>query len=95
MLTRPLDEVCRNQQVHDGCFAALAQVPTHALTLTVPTLAAAKHHLCIVPAETKARAVRDTLEGPIATSCPASILRRCADATLYLDAQSARLLPEA
>lgn len=90
-----LDEVCRNQQVHDGCFAALVQVPTHALTLTVPTLAAAKHHLCIVPAETKARAVRDTLEGPIATSCPASILRRCADATLYLDAQSARLLPEA
>ncbi|MFQ8832704.1 MAG: 6-phosphogluconolactonase [Ruthenibacterium lactatiformans] len=59
-----LDEVCRNQQVHDGCFADIGQVPTHALTLTVPTLAGAKHHLCIVPAPTKAKAVRDTLEGP-------------------------------
>lgn len=50
-----LDEVCRNQQVHDGCFADIGQVPTHALTLTVPTLAGAKHHLCIVPAPTKAK----------------------------------------
>lgn len=88
-----LDEVCRRQQVHDGCFETLAQVPTHALTLTVPTLAAARHHLCIVPARTKAQAVRDAVEGPIATSCPASVLRRCADATLYLDPESARLLP--
>lgn len=90
-----LDEICRNQQVHDGCFAELAQVPTQALTLTVPTLAGAKHHLCIVPAATKAKAVRDTLEGPVTPDCPASILRQCSDATLYLDVQSARLLSEA
>lgn len=89
-----LDEVCRNQQVHDGCFAALDQVPTHALTLTVPTLAGAAHHLCIVPAATKAAAVRSTLAGPISTACPATILRRCPDATLYLDPDSAGLLKE-
>lgn len=89
-----LDEICRNQQVHDGCFGDLSQVPTHALTLTVPLLAGAAHHLCIVPGPTKAQAVRDTLEGPIATACPASILRTRADAALYLDRESARLLKE-
>lgn len=89
-----LDEICRNQQVHDGCFAALNQVPTHALTLTVPTLAGAKHHLCIVPAPTKAAAVRSAVEGPIAASCPASILRTCPDAVLYLERESAQLLTE-
>lgn len=89
-----LDEICRNQQVHDGCFTELGQVPTHALTLTVPTLAGAKHHLCIVPAPSKARAVRDTLEGPVSTACPASILRGCPEAVLYLERESARLLEE-
>lgn len=89
-----LDEICRNQQVHDGCFAAICQVPTHALTLTVPTLAGAKLHLCIVPAPTKAQAVRDTLEGPVSTACPASILRTCPGAVLYLERQSAQLLTE-
>ena len=89
-----LDEICRNQQVHDGCFTELDKVPTHALTLTVPTLAGAKHHLCIVPAPSKARAVRDTLEGPVSTACPASILRGCPEAVLYLERESARLLEE-
>ena len=89
-----LDEVCRNQQVHDGCFADIGQVPTHALTLTVPTLAGAKHHLCIVPAPTKAKAVRDTLEGPVSTAFPASILRTCPGAVLYLERESAQLLTE-
>lgn len=87
-----LDEICRNQQVHDGCFASLGLVPTHALTLTVPTLANAGHQLCIVPAPTKAQAVRDAVEGDISVKCPASILRRCADAVLYLDPDSAALL---
>ncbi len=89
-----LDEICRNQQVHDGCFAELGQVPAHALTLTVPALAGAKHHLCVVPAPSKAQAVRDTLEGPISTVCPASILRGCPQAVLYLERESARLLGE-
>lgn len=89
-----LDEKCRNQQVHDGCFATLDEVPTTALTLTVPALMAAPQAFCIVPAATKAQAVYDTLNGPIAESCPASILRRHPDATLYLDAESSRLLRE-
>ena len=70
-----LDEICRNQQVHDGCFATLDDVPTHALTLTVPALMHAAQVFCVVPAATKARAVRDTLLGDIRTACPASILR--------------------
>lgn len=87
-----LDEICRNQQVHDGCFATLDDVPTHALTLTVPALMHAAQVFCVVPAATKARAVRDTLLGDIRTACPASILRRHPAATLYLDADSASLL---
>ena len=87
-----LDEICRNQQVHDGCFAALDDVPTHALTLTVPALTRAAQVFCVVPAATKARAVRDTLLGDISTACPASILRRHPDATLYLDMDSASML---
>lgn len=87
-----LDEVCRNQQVHDGCFAALDEVPTHALTLTVPALMHAAQVFCVVPAATKAEAVRRTLLGEISTACPASIMRRHPAATLYLDPDSASLL---
>ncbi len=87
-----LDEVCRSQQVHDGCFASLDEVPTHALTLTVPALMNAARVFCVVPAATKAGAVRDTMLGEVSTACPASILRRHKDATLYLDQDSASLL---
>lgn len=87
-----LDEICRNQQVHDGCFATLDDVPTHALTLTVPALMRAAQVFCVVPAQTKAHAVYDTLLGKISTACPASILRRHSEATLYLDMDSASLL---
>jgi glucosamine-6-phosphate deaminase len=94
VLVKPveLDEICRNQQVHDGCFAVLNEVPTHALTLTVPALMRAAQVFCVVPAATKSRAVHDTLLGEISTACPASILRRHPQATLYLDMDSARLL---
>lgn len=87
-----LDEVCRMQQVHDGCFAALADVPKTALTLTVPALTAAKEAFCIVPGAAKAAAVERMLRGPVEEACPASILRRHAAATLYLDADSAAKL---
>ncbi len=87
-----LDEICRNQQVNDGCFARLEDVPTHALTLTVPALVRAPYLFCIVPAKTKAWAVKETLTGTIDEHCPASILRRQDNATLYLDADSASLL---
>ena len=87
-----LDDKCRRQQVHDGCFASLGQVPTHALTLTIPALIAAPGMYCIVPAQTKARAVHDTVYGEITTACPASILRTKTGAKLYLDPDSGALL---
>ena len=87
-----LDEICRNQQVNDGCFASIDQVPTHALTVTVPALARAPYLFCIVPAPSKAWAVKETLTGSIDEHCPASILRTHKSAVLYLDRDSAALL---
>ncbi len=89
-----LDQVCRVQQVHDGCFTRLEQVPTHALTMTIPAILAAAHIYSIVPAKTKANAVYHSLNDPISTAWPASVLRRCPGAVLYLDADSAARLPE-
>lgn len=88
----PLDEICRQQQVNDGCFARIEDVPTHALTLTVPTLIRAPYLFCIVPAQTKAQAVYKTVRGEIGTHCPASILRSHEHAVLYLDNESSKLL---
>ena len=90
--TVKLDEVCRNQQVNDGCFAKIDDVPTHALTLTVPALMSGKELYCIVPAKTKANAVKATLMGEITDTCPASVLRTHSNATLYLDPDSASLI---
>ena len=87
-----LDEVCRNQQVNDGCFAKIEDVPTHALTLTVPTLMAGGQLFCIVPAATKANAVYNTVNGEISTECPATVMRTHPNVTLYLDSDSAALL---
>ena len=87
-----LDEICRNQQVNDGCFKHIDDVPTHAMTLTVPALMSAPYQFCIVPAPTKAKAVYETLNGNIDEHCPASILRTKENAVLYLDADSAKLL---
>ena len=84
----PLDEVCRMQQVNDGCFAALELVPKYALTLTCPALFAGKELFCIVPAKTKAQAVKRTVEGEIGAECPATVLRRHDCAKLYLDPDS-------
>ena len=88
----PLDEVCRMQQVHDGCFPTLASVPTHALTLTVPALARAAHLVCSVPAAAKARAVAATWNEPVSADVPATVMRRHPDATLFCDAESAALI---
>ena len=88
-----LDETCRMQQVHDGCFTSLDKVPTHALTLTVPALANAKYHFCVVPAPTKAQAVRSTIHGAIGAHCPATVLRTLPNAVMYCDEDSASLLP--
>ena len=87
-----LDEICRQQQVNDGCFKSLDEVPTHALTLTVPTLVKAPYLFCIVPAPTKAKAVNATINGEIGEHCPATALRLHDNAILYLDADSSKLL---
>ena len=81
-----LDERCRMQQVHDGCFDCLEAVPQQALTLTMSSYSYPDGF-----AATKAQAVRDALLGPVTEACPASILRRCPGARLYLDPDSAAM----
>jgi glucosamine-6-phosphate deaminase len=87
-----LDEVCRTQQVHDGAFETLEDVPRRALSLTIPTIMARPRLFAIVPGPAKREAIRATIEGPIETRCPASILRRHGDAHLFIDRDSAALL---
>ena len=87
-----LDDVCRMQQVNDGCFASIDEVPRQALTLTMSQILAIPHAIAVVPTARKARAVADALRGPVCERCPASALRRHSDARLYLDADSASLL---
>jgi glucosamine-6-phosphate deaminase len=87
-----LDEACRRQQVGEGHFASLDDVPRRALSLTVPALLRPPHVLAIVPERRKAAAVRAALEGPVSPVCPASILRTQPHVRLYLDRDSASLL---
>ncbi len=87
-----LDEQSRTQQVNEGHFAKLSDVPQQALTLTIPALCSARTLLCLAPEKRKARAVHDALRGPISPASPASILRRQSHATLLLDTDSAGLL---
>ena len=85
-----LDQTCRQQQVHDGCFATIDDVPRFALTLTIPALTAAKQMFCVVPYATKAAAVRELLTTEhIDEHCPATALRLHGGATLYCDGDSA------
>jgi glucosamine-6-phosphate deaminase len=88
-----LEAASRQQQVGEGHFPRIADVPTHAITVTIPALLRAARVLVIVPEARKAQPVYDALYGPISTTCPASILRRTAHATLYLDDASSALLP--
>lgn len=84
-----LAEASRRQQVGEGHFASLADVPTHAITLTIPALLSARRILAIVPEARKADAVVKCLRGPITTDCPGSILRRTPHAHLFLDREAA------
>ncbi len=84
-----LDHACRVQQVHDGCFASIDEVPAHAYTLTIPALLSAPVISLCVPGPRKAEAVRAALTGPISEECPASALRRHAGAVLFLDREAA------
>lgn len=88
----PLDDGCRKQQLGEGWFPTLADVPTHAVTLTVPAIMGCKRISCVVPDARKAEAVRGCLQSPIGHACPATILRTHPDCTLWLDAPSASLV---
>ena len=87
-----MDRECRMQQVGEGHFPTIEDVPPQALTLTVPALLSAKHVLAVVPEARKAVAVKAALEGPVTPNCPASILRTKPNIVMYLDRDSAKLV---
>lgn len=87
-----LDEACRQQQVNDGCFAKISEVPTHALTLTVPALVKARYIFCMVPSKNKAQAIQFTLNKNISASYPSTILRKHQNAILYTDKDGSSLI---
>jgi glucosamine-6-phosphate deaminase len=90
-----LDEACRRQQVGEGWFATLADVPTQAISMSIRQILKAEKIICIVPDLRKAQAVKACLEGAISPLAPASILRTHPNVTLYLDRASASLLSPA
>lgn len=84
-----LDQKCRRQQVNDGCFRTIDEVPTHAITLSIPLMMKAGRIFVIVPTALKAEAIGKIYNGEITQACPASILRTHKAATLYTDVYGA------
>lgn len=84
-----LDEACRRQQVHDGAFRSISEVPARALTLTIPRIMSAPAVFAAVPGSRKRRAVEAALGGPISPDCPASVLRTHPRCVLFLDTEAA------
>jgi glucosamine-6-phosphate deaminase len=89
-----LDEACRRQQVGEGWFASIADVPAQAISMSIRQILKSREILCIVPDARKARAVKACLEGEISPMAPASILRTHPGTTIYLDRDSSSLLRE-
>jgi glucosamine-6-phosphate deaminase len=89
-----LDEPCRQQQVGEGWFASLAEVPKRAISMSVRQILKAHVILCIVPDARKAHAVHLSVAGPVTPQAPASILQTHADTTLFLDTASASRLSQ-
>ncbi len=87
-----LDHACRLQQVGEGWFPSLDEVPNRAITISIPQLLRSREILCIVPDARKARAVKTCLEGLVSPDAPASALRVHPNTTIFLDADSASLL---
>ncbi len=87
-----LDEACRRQQLGEGWFRILDDVPRRAISMSIRQILKAREILCVVPDARKARAVRDCLGGPVTPAHPASILRKHPLTTVYLDRDSAALL---
>ena len=91
-ITVNLDEACRRQQVGEGWFKELEAVPKRAVSMSVKQVLKAKKILAVVPGPKKARAIKNCFEGPVSPLAPASILQTHANATIYLDKESAALL---
>lgn len=87
-----MDEVCRNQQVHDGAFPHIDDVPKTALTMTIPPIVAAGFVSVVAPTALKAKAVAATVTAPIGEAVPSTILRRTPGAIMFIDADAALLL---
>lgn len=87
-----LDEACRRQQVGEGWFKDLAEVPKQAISMSIRQIMKARRVLCIVPDQRKAEAVKACLEGPVSPLAPASILQTHPNVTIFLDKASASLL---
>jgi glucosamine-6-phosphate deaminase len=89
-----LDNICRRQQVDDGCFSSFADVPRRAISLTVPMLLRGDRMFCCVSGANKRDAVRSMLHDPISGNCPATALRKHPRCTIYLDRDSSSGLVE-
>lgn len=89
-----LEQACRQQQVNDGCFKELDEVPKYALTLTIPALLKGKSLFVIAPGQQKADAVYNTLNQELSTQYPSTILRTHSNVTLFLDVDSSNLLTQ-
>jgi len=87
-----LDETCRKQQVKEGWFGTIDQVPNNAISMSIRKIMSAETIICTVPDKRKAKAVKAALEGPVTSKVPASILQRHPRASVYLDPESASLL---
>lgn len=87
-----LDEACRRQQIGEGWFADLDEVPSQAISMSIQQILKARHILCIVPDERKAQAVKASVEMDVSPLHPASILQQHPSVTLYLDRESSALL---
>lgn len=87
-----LDDACRNQQLGEGWFKSLEEVPRQAISMSINQIMKAGHIVCSVPDSRKAKAVKASLEGPVTPDCPASILQQHPRCTFYLDRASAVLL---
>jgi len=87
-----LDERCRRQQLGEGWFATLDDVPRRAISMSIRQILKSRSIIVSVPDERKAQAVRDALDGPLTNQCPASILREHGDCRLYLDTAAASRL---
>ena len=87
-----LDERCRKQQLGEGWFETLEQVPRRAISMSIRQITKSARLIVTVPDRRKAEAVRNALEGPVTPKCPASILQRHADCRIYMDTEAASLL---